>query len=112
MAAVHNNVHGDMRVKIQTNPPLPPVRAWFPLPFVQSTPDISSFKYLLGASLPAFRDVAPSALRLSIDGFELLDNSELTIVRDGDLIWCVTMYDSRLYKKPTRMQRRHTRRAV
>ncbi|KAG8218225.1 Cwf15/Cwc15 cell cycle control protein-domain-containing protein [Butyriboletus roseoflavus] len=72
------------------------VRAWFPLalPSVQSTPTVSSFKSLLCTSLPAFSGVSPSSLCLSIDGFELLDNSELTVVRDGDLI-CVDVLDAR-----------------
>ncbi|KAF8432581.1 hypothetical protein L210DRAFT_1058027 [Boletus edulis BED1] len=76
-----------MRVKISANPPLPAVRAWFPLHgHTLSTSTISSFKSLLCTSLPDFRGISPSSLWLSIDGFELLDHSELTVVRDGDLV--------------------------
>ena len=86
-----------MRVKISTNPPLPPVRAWFPLPHPPvHGQTIASFKSLLCASLPAFRGHAPSSLHLSIDGFELLDTSELTVVRDGDLISCVASFETNL----------------
>ena len=77
-----------MRVKISANPPLPLVRAWFPL---HSTSTIAAFKSLLCTSLPAFSNITPTSLYLSIDGFELLDNSELTVVRDGDLISCVAV---------------------
>lgn len=80
-----------MRVKISANPPLPPVKAWFPLAHA-STSTVLSFKSLLCTSLPAFRGISPSSLRLYIDGFELLDSSELTVVRDGDLISCVAAF--------------------
>lgn len=74
-----------MRVKIATNPPLPRVRAWFPLS-VQGHATVFSFKSLLCEALPGLCRIAPSSLQFSIDGFELLDTCELTIVRDGDLI--------------------------
>jgi hypothetical protein len=76
-----------MRVKISTNAPLPPLKAWFPLHGTESKQTISSFKTLLCASLSVLRGVSSSSLRLSIDDYELLDNSELTIIKDGDLIW-------------------------
>lgn len=81
-----HNFHCEMRVRISANPPLPAVRAWFPLA-PQGHATVSSFKSLLCTSLPAFRAVSPSSLHLSIDGFELLDACELTVVRDGDLVW-------------------------
>ncbi|KIJ61031.1 hypothetical protein HYDPIDRAFT_31729 [Hydnomerulius pinastri MD-312] len=85
-----------MRIKISTNSPLPPLKAWFPFP---SLPDegptspfdppkrtIYSLKYLICATLPDLSFCSPSHLRLTIDGFELLDECALTVVRDGDLI--------------------------
>ena len=85
------SVHRDMRVRISTSPPLPPVKAWFPLNLESLHPklNVSSFKSILCLSIPAFHSVSPDSLRLSVDGFELLDNSELSIVRDGDLVWSV-----------------------
>ena len=78
-----------MRVRISANAPLPPVKVWFPL-HPESIQTISAFKNILCTSLPAFHGLSPSSLHLAIDGFELLDTSELSIVRDGDLIWSVT----------------------
>ncbi|KAF8837101.1 hypothetical protein BDN67DRAFT_1014129 [Paxillus ammoniavirescens] len=85
-----------MRIKIFTNPPLPALRAWFTIPSTsdrdpsschdKSRQTVQSLKFLLCSSLPTLCGVAPSCLRLSIDEFELLDNSELTVVRDGDLV--------------------------
>ncbi|KAF8554969.1 hypothetical protein OG21DRAFT_1484241 [Imleria badia] len=101
-----------MRVKISANPPLPLVRAWLPLHAQASTPTISAFKSLLCTSLPAFCSITPSSLCLSIDGFELLDNSELSVVRDGDLISVDVREDAhatqktRLEAAPSRKRKR------
>ncbi|KIJ19748.1 hypothetical protein PAXINDRAFT_166002 [Paxillus involutus ATCC 200175] len=92
-----------MRIKISTNPPLPALRAWFTIPSTsdrgpsschdKSRSTVQSLKFLLCSSLPTLCGVAPSCLRLSIDEFELLDDSELTVVRDGDLV-CIDVTET------------------
>ncbi|KAL4075559.1 hypothetical protein J3A83DRAFT_4089539 [Scleroderma citrinum] len=78
-----------MRVKVTTSPPLPPLKAWFPIPSSSTTREstIASFKSHLCRSLPILREFTSSSLSLSIDGFQLLDDSEIEVVRDGDLVW-------------------------
>lgn len=85
-----------MRIKVTTSPPLPPLKAWFPIPPTHGStsstvckPTVASFKSHLCSSLPVLRGFAPASLCLSIDGFQLLDDSELEVVRDGDLVWSV-----------------------
>ncbi|KAH7888182.1 hypothetical protein F5I97DRAFT_1805330 [Phlebopus sp. FC_14] len=85
-----------MRIKISTNPPLPPLKAWFPiaskadpgssLPQTEPEPTVQTLKRKLCASIPALRPFSPSAFRLLIDEYELLDECELSVIRDGDLV--------------------------
>ncbi|KAI6119922.1 hypothetical protein EDD16DRAFT_1476933 [Pisolithus croceorrhizus] len=81
-----------MRIKVTTGPPLPLLKAWFPVPsphpeMALTSPEftIANLKTRLCNTLPLGR-VPPSSLRLSIDGFELLDECDLGVVRDGDLV--------------------------
>jgi len=85
-----------MRIRIlskseQTN--LPHVRSWF---HVDKENTVASLKLSLCASVPALRDahVRATELVLTLDDFELLDDSAVHILRDGDLIWYVERYIS------------------
>ena len=78
-----------MRVRIQsefeqTN--LPIIRSWFN---VDRENTLSSLKLSLCASIPALRNahVRAEELVLTLDDFELLNDSPIHILRDGDLIW-------------------------
>jgi hypothetical protein len=78
-----------MRIRIlseleQTN--LPVIRSWFN---VDRENTVTSLKLSLCASVPALRDahVRAEELVLTLDDFELLDDSPIHILRDGDLIW-------------------------
>lgn len=77
-----------MRIRIlsefeQTN--LPRIRSWFN---VDREDTIASLKFSLCASVPSLRDahVRATELALTLDDFELLDDSPVHILRDGDLI--------------------------
>jgi hypothetical protein len=77
-----------MRIRIlsesgQTN--LPEIRSWFN---VDREDSVASLKLSLCASVSAIRDahIRPTELVLTLDDFELLDDSAINILRDGDLI--------------------------
>ncbi|THG98611.1 hypothetical protein EW026_g3616 [Hermanssonia centrifuga] len=74
-----------MRVKVESGPPLPSLKAWF---IVSPVATIYDLKATLCAELPALREgrVAAKDISLSLDGFELLDDSHVEVVRDGDLL--------------------------
>jgi hypothetical protein len=78
-----------MRIRLlsefeQTN--LPVIRSWFN---VDRENTVTSLKLSLCASVPALRNAHLRAeeLVLTLDEFELLDDSPINILRDGDLIW-------------------------
>jgi hypothetical protein len=80
-----------MRIRIlsqsdQTN--LPQFRSWFN---VDKETTVASLKLSLCVSVPALRDahIHSPDLILLLDDFELLDNSTVHILRDGDLVWYV-----------------------
>lgn len=81
-----HNFSLNMRLKIQSVPPLPVVRVWF-------TPgadllDISDLSATLAREVfaPKSKNASPP-LNLSLDGFELLEASLLSdVLRDGDLV--------------------------
>jgi hypothetical protein len=80
-----------MRLKLQTNPPLSPLKAWFPLP--ESSPPtlltINELKHHLCTHLPVLTKSCVHAkdIVFVLDEFELLDETEVGVLRDGDLIW-------------------------
>ncbi|KIM62778.1 hypothetical protein SCLCIDRAFT_793695 [Scleroderma citrinum Foug A] len=85
-----------MRIKVTTTPPLPPLKAWFLVPSTHASASstacestIAGLKSRLCCSLPTLRGFPPTSLCLSIDGFQLLDASEIGVIRDGDLIIAV-----------------------
>jgi hypothetical protein len=79
-----------MRLRIQTLPPLPDLKAWF-IPDPHKTPDsIREFKRTLCSSVVVLKeeDVASDDIQLLLDDFELLDESPFAAaLRDGDLIF-------------------------
>ena len=79
-----------MRFRLTTKPPLPSIKAWYAL---SPTPgfDITNLKAELLSRLPALQnqDLAYDQIFLSIDDFELLDDSGLDVIQENDIVWCV-----------------------
>lgn len=66
------------RVRIQTIHPLPPLKAWYPLP--QADTDVAAFKQRMRQDLGlTFHDIG-----LEVDGFDLLDALPVDSVVDGE----------------------------
>ncbi|KAK0506723.1 hypothetical protein EDD18DRAFT_1124844 [Armillaria luteobubalina] len=75
-----------MRLRIQTEPPLPQLKAWFPLP---DDAIIYDLKISLCSTVQVLRaaKIKPGELTLELDGFELLDElASSGVVGDTDLI--------------------------
>ncbi|KAK0232632.1 hypothetical protein IW262DRAFT_7829 [Armillaria fumosa] len=75
-----------MRLRIRTEPPLPQLKAWFPLP---DDAIIYDLKIALCSTVEVLRaaKIKPGELMLELDGFELLDElASSGVVRDTDLI--------------------------
>lgn len=74
-----------MRLKVESVPPLPHVKAWFS---AQALPSVLDLKAALCTDLAPFKHAAivPEHLLLLLDDFELLDSSPIHVLRDGDLI--------------------------
>ena len=74
-----------MRVKLETLPPLPPLKAWFSTGALSTILDL---KTALCADLQPLSHVRARAedIVLLLDDFELLNTSPLDVIRDGDLI--------------------------
>ncbi|KAH9887605.1 hypothetical protein C8Q73DRAFT_712546 [Cubamyces lactineus] len=74
-----------MRLKVESVPPLPHVKAWFS---ANALPSILDLKTSLCADLQPLSNehVRPDHILLLLDDFELLDSSPIDVVRDGDLI--------------------------
>jgi len=88
-----------LRIRILSEPEqtnLPNVKSWFN---VDKENTVASLKSSLCASVPALRDahIPATKLVLTLDDFELLDDSPVHILRDGDLIW----YVDQIYTLPT-----------
>ncbi|TFY83258.1 hypothetical protein EWM64_g753 [Hericium alpestre] len=77
-----------MRVRVITSPPLPELKAWFSLATLAEDASVTILKDKLCKTLQALRDagVCGQDTILSLDDFELLDESRIDILRDGDLI--------------------------
>ena len=79
-----------MRLKLQTYPPLSPLKAWFPLPeSLLTLLTIHELKHHLCTHLPVLIKSCVHAknIVLVLDEYELLDETEAAVLRDGDLIW-------------------------
>lgn len=75
-----------MRIKILTTHPLPELKAWFTY---DSREVISTVSDLKNAISSQFKLLRGYTLDFFLDDFEILDDSPIDVVRDGDLIWCV-----------------------
>lgn len=80
-----------MRIRIlseseQAN--LPGIRSWFN---IDREDTVALLKLSLCASVPALHDarIHATELVLTLDDYELLDNSPIRVLREGDLIWYV-----------------------
>jgi hypothetical protein len=75
-----------MRVRIQTALPLPDLKAWYAPNEDQSS--IAHLKDALFLHIPVLEASLfhSHQVVLLLDGFELLDDSPLDVVRDGDLV--------------------------
>lgn len=90
-----------MRIRISLQPPLPLVKAWFLIPTTVTT--IQDLKIALSDGLPQLhspvsltgkssdakrRRDAVHKILLEVDGFELLDTSEIAVLmEDRDVVW-------------------------
>lgn len=78
-----------MRLRVQTLPPLPDLKAWF-IPDEKYLPDsISKLKEALCSSVTVLKDagVRREDIQLLLDEFELLNETPFTAaLRDGDLV--------------------------
>lgn len=78
-----------MRLRLQTLPPLPALKAWFipDLPVAPST--IHNLKEAICQRVQVLQDgrIAERHIDLILDEFELLSDSPLAVVRDGDLVY-------------------------
>lgn len=75
-----------MRIKLQTLPPLKPLKAWFQIPSTLSL-EYSTINDLKDC-LPVI-DSSEYHLVLVLDDFELLGDTTLSVLREGDLVWYV-----------------------
>jgi hypothetical protein len=80
-----------MRLKLQTNAPLSPLKAWFSLPEPPVLSTINDLKRHLCTHLPLLTEsrIPAKDIMLVLDEFELLDDTDVGVLRDGDLVWCV-----------------------
>ncbi|KAF7370795.1 hypothetical protein MSAN_00713000 [Mycena sanguinolenta] len=90
-----------MRLKVQSVPPLPVLKVWF-TPGEQCA-TVANLKSALAREVFAFKQKNASPLELSLDGFDLLENSSLQdVLRDGDLVLVKTNNISSVGKKRKR----------
>lgn len=77
-----------MRLRIQTLSPLPEVKAWFIPDLQDAQQTVFDLKGLLCRGITQLRTnrIDAEQLTLLLDGFELLDDSPVSVVRDEDLI--------------------------
>ncbi|KAI0687350.1 hypothetical protein C8Q76DRAFT_803647 [Earliella scabrosa] len=89
-----------MRLKVESVPPLPHVKAWFS---AQALPSVLDLKTALCTDLAPFKHAAivPEHLVLLLDDFELLDSSPIHVLRDGDLIVIKKTVASLQHKRKT-----------
>ncbi|KAF8516678.1 hypothetical protein JB92DRAFT_2909916 [Gautieria morchelliformis] len=74
------------RIRLQSSARLPSFRVWFLIP--QHVADVPSLKLVICTQLPALKglDISPAQLILEIDDFELIDECDIDLVRDGDIL--------------------------
>ena len=77
-----------MRLRIEAVAPLPEIKVWYSPDTRESPANIYDLKDALCLQIPALKlfGVAGRHVVLSLDSFDLLDDSPLDVLRDGDLI--------------------------
>ena len=78
-----------MRFRVVSDPPIKPLKAWFDVPNDGSVINISGVKSELCSRLPQLPEENEANICLFIDGFELLDDSGLDVIKENDLVQCV-----------------------
>jgi hypothetical protein len=84
-----------MRVRLSASLGAEAIKAWFNVD-TSTLLTILDLKTKLCSFLDALRDLrlASTDVQLSVDGFELLDDSTVDVLREGDLIQCVVLMPS------------------
>jgi hypothetical protein len=77
-----------MRLRILTTPPLPDVKAWFSTLPLDPSATVADFKTDICSRIQSLKDARIHAddIALVLDDFDLLNESSIDVVRDGDLI--------------------------
>lgn len=82
-----------MRIRVLAEPQsgAPQVKSWFN---VEQESTVGALKLSLCASISALREARVRAVELVLllDDFELLDNTAVHVLRDGDLVWYVKQH--------------------
>ena len=81
-----------MRFRLATKPPLRPLKAWFDIPDSDSEVNICSLKYQICSRISQLIDEdgstpLPEELTLTLDDFELLEDSNVKVVKENETIW-------------------------
>jgi len=95
------------RIRLQSFPPLPSLKAWFLIP--PGVTNIRDLKLALCSQLSIFKDmrIEPAHIVLEMDGFEVLEESHVDLVHEGDvMLYAFTILASlnNLSKKPVQAQ--------
>ncbi|KZT53376.1 hypothetical protein CALCODRAFT_520109 [Calocera cornea HHB12733] len=78
-----------LRIRLTSHPPLPPSRVWYDLaPALLRRDTVRALKDDICRDVPAFAQAGVSAgeVLLDVEGFELLDESAVGILKEGDLL--------------------------
>ncbi|KXN80901.1 hypothetical protein AN958_06848 [Leucoagaricus sp. SymC.cos] len=92
-----------MRLRIQTLPPLPDLKAWFIQDEHQTPASIGDLKQLLCSNIGILKGagVIPGDVQLLLDDFELLNESPFAAaLRDGDLLCIKAVRSSTTRRRP------------
>jgi hypothetical protein len=86
-----------MRVRLLTRPPLPFLKAWYSIPASDDTggATIRSLQEILCREFPVLGGAtnSPDDLLLELDEFELRPDSNRDIIKEGEIIVCVLVFD-------------------
>lgn len=82
------------RIRLTSAPPLPPLKAWFSISVIAVDAPVSDLKSHLCSTLQILRDaeLQASDIELLFDDFELLSESRVDVLRDGDLVWYTALF--------------------
>lgn len=83
-----------MRIRLKSVPPLPTLKYWYEVPKYLLENEDSTVKDLKKSCIQSFftgKGVKDTNIVIELDEFELEDNSLLSIVRDNDLLMCVSV---------------------